>query len=215
MNNYWTAFRHDNGMALTVASIIGGVWRRLHNRFVFSVLPGAPGVRIHPSAFVRGQRYIYIGKNFIAGRNLWMEAITTNQGTKFTPNITIGNDVIVNENVHIGACERITIGNDVLVASRVYISDHNHGIYGRGGHSSPDVPARMRPLTRGQPVVIGDRAWIGEMVSILPGVSIGTGSIIGAGSVVTHDIPPNSIAVGAPARVIKRFDPETEMWMPV
>ena len=58
------------------------------------------------------------------------------------------------------------------------------------------------------PVVIGNNVWIGDRVIILPGVHIGNGTIIGAGSVVTRDIPPNSVAAGNPAKVLKnRVEP--------
>ena len=63
-----------------------------------------------------------------------------------------------------------------------------------------------------RPVFIEDNVWIGEFVSVLPGVRIGEGSVIGTMSVVTHDIPPFSIAVGSPARVIKRFNFATSCW---
>jgi acetyltransferase-like isoleucine patch superfamily enzyme len=52
-------------------------------------------------------------------------------------------------------------------------------------------------------VRIGKYTWIGGNSTILPGVTVGEGAIIGAGSVVTHDIPPYSVAVGVPAKVIK------------
>jgi len=56
-------------------------------------------------------------------------------------------------------------------------------------------------------VTIGNDCWIGGKVVIMPGVTIGNGSTIGAGSVVTRDIPPFSVAVGSPARVIKKVEP--------
>jgi lipopolysaccharide O-acetyltransferase len=62
------------------------------------------------------------------------------------------------------------------------------------------------------PVRIGQRVWLGEGVSVLKGVTIGDGSIIGAGAVVNKDIPPNCIAVGVPARIVKRFCAETGSW---
>ena len=74
----------------------------------------------------------------------------------------------------------------------------------------PEV--RNTDLEYGRPVVIEDNVWIGENVVILLGCSIGFGSIIGANSVVTGNIPRNSIAVGVPARVIKKFCTETQTW---
>lgn len=60
--------------------------------------------------------------------------------------------------------------------------------------------------------MIGDNVWLSDSVVVLGTVSIGEGCIIGAGSVVTSDIPPNSIAVGTPAKVIKHYSFETEKW---
>ncbi|MBL4677498.1 MAG: hypothetical protein JKY70_15040 [Mucilaginibacter sp.] len=63
-----------------------------------------------------------------------------------------------------------------------------------------------------KPVIIEDNVWIGETVSVLPGVTIGKGSIIGASAVVTKNIPPYSIAVGNPAKVIKTYNFESNSW---
>lgn len=211
--DYWKGSLKENGLAVTAGSVLFGLWRRIHNAILARALPGRPSLRIHPDAHVRGLKHITLGRNFTAGRGLWLEAVTANEGAKFVPTIRIGNNVIVNDHVHIAAVHRVTIGNDVLMASRVYISDHNHGIYGPSEHSSPDIAPRLRPLTLEKPVQIGDRVWLGEMVSVLPGVTIGDGSIIGSNSVVSRDIPADVIAVGAPARVIKRYDRTTQSWI--
>ena len=86
------------------------------------------------------------------------------------------------------------------MASFVYISDHAHG---DDRFLDLDTPPLRRPLFSKGPVHICRNVWLGERVCVLPGVTIGEGSVIGAGSIVTHDIPPFSIAAGAPARVIK------------
>ncbi len=65
-------------------------------------------------------------------------------------------------------------------------------------------------LVQRKRIVIEDDAWIGAHVTVLPGVRIGRGAIIGAGAVVTQDVPPNSIAAGVPARVIRTLDPLPE-----
>ena len=64
----------------------------------------------------------------------------------------------------------------------------------------------------GKKVTIGDGCWIGEKVIVLPGVTIGEKSVIGGGSVVTKDVPSYAIAVGNPARVIKKYNFETHKW---
>ncbi|MCR5188785.1 MAG: hypothetical protein K6C97_07595 [Treponema sp.] len=77
--------------------------------------------------------------------------------------------------------------------------------------SNPNEHPVNRKLSA-KPVINHDDVWIGEMVSILPGVEIGKGAIIGANAVVTKSIPKYSIAVGNPAKVIKKYNFETKLW---
>lgn len=156
---------------------------------------------------IRGKDNIDFGTKLTTGKYCRLEAIQTlSKGKK----IIFGNDVIINDMVHIAAIESIKIGNNVLVGSKVFITDHNHGQYGLNG-DSPEIIPNQRPIVS-RPVVIEDNVWIGEFVSILPGVKIGKGSVIGTMSVVTKDIPPFSIAVGSPAKVIKRFNYKSNEW---
>lgn len=84
-------------------------------------------------------------------------------------------------------------------------------IIGKGAYIAPNVglittnhdPSDLNKHLEGKPVNIGERCWIGMNSIVLPGITIGHDSIVGAGSVVTKDIPPNSIAVGNPAKIIK------------
>jgi lipopolysaccharide O-acetyltransferase len=126
----------------------------------------------------------------------------------------IGNGVALNDSVHVAAVDSLEIGNNVLIASKVYISDHDHGRYSGKGQNTPEESPGLRDVVAA-PVIIEDNVWVGEFVSILKGVRIGFGSIIGSNSVVTGTIPPRSIAVGAPARVIKQFDPDAKQWIKV
>jgi lipopolysaccharide O-acetyltransferase len=160
--------------------------------------------------YMRGKRWISIGAGFISGPRLRLDALPIAKTT--APILTIGDNVQVNDTVHVGAVQSVTIGNRVLIASNVFITDHNHGTYSEDGeHSDPHVPPALRPLSC-SPVRIEDDVWIGEYVVVLPGVTIGRGSIIGAMSVVSRDIPPYSIAVGSPARIVKQFDAESQRW---
>jgi lipopolysaccharide O-acetyltransferase len=98
------------------------------------------------------------------------------------------------------------------MASGIFISDHSHGSYSGSDASSPLIPPNERPLVSKE-VFIDDDCWLGEKVAVLPGVTVGKGSIIGAGSVVTSDIPPYTIAVGIPARPVKKYDFESKQWI--
>lgn len=119
--------------------------------------------------------------------------------------ISIGNNVIVNINCIFVDCNRITIGSNVLIASNVQICTATHPVKPderlvQDWEPNPDVPYFR---TYALPVTIEDNAWIGASVTILPGVTIGKNSVIGAGSVVAKSIPPDSLAVGNPCRVIR------------
>ena len=187
-------------------------WQFIRNRLFSRCVFGRWGFNVHPDARVGGVEYMQIGQHFSAGRGLWMETISSYGQQHFKPQLIIGDNVSLSEYVHIGCVNHIKIGNNVLLGSKIYITDHNHGDY-RGSHpDSPDVPPGKRPLTTGESVIIEDNVWIGEFCTILPGVTIGYGSIIGSHTTVTHDIPPKSIAVGSPARVIKQWDEGTRTW---
>lgn len=162
---------------------------------------------------IRNKKCIQIGKGFTTGKFCRLEAHPSN--TRQRDCIIIGENVQINDSVHIVGSIGVRLGNNVLIASKVFISDISHGNYsGDKEHDAPESIPKDRPLHHKQ-VLIEDNVWIGEFVSILPGVTIGKGSIIGTMSVVTKDIPPNSIAVGSPAKVIKQFNFEIKKWQKI
>jgi len=160
-------------------------------------------------ADIRGRKFIEISNGFTTGIGCRLEAYPVDNKSK---TLIIGKNVQINDYVHITAMQSVKIGDNVLLASKIYISDCTHGFYEGGTNdSSPLEPPQSRKYKM-NPVVIEDNVWIGEFVSILPGVTIGKGSIIGANSVVTRNIDENCIAVGSPARIIKKYSFETEKW---
>ena len=157
---------------------------------------------------IRNRSRIQFGDNFTSGVGCRLEV---EQGFKNRINLKIGNNVQINDCVQITAAESVIIGNNVLIASNVYISDVAHGEYQSGQPSSPfEIPAHRKLVA--SPVYIEDNVWLGFGVCVLPGVTIGYGSIVGANSVVNKDVPPLSICVGIPAKVIKRFNRDTSLW---
>ncbi|GHT88853.1 putative lipopolysaccharide biosynthesis O-acetyl transferase WbbJ [Spirochaetia bacterium] len=157
---------------------------------------------------IRGKRCIEFGRNFTAGYHCRLD-VAYPQNTK---KIYIGKNVQINDFVHIVAAKSVVIGDNVLIASKVFISDVLHGSYkGNEFDSDPLIPPIKRFLSA-LPVFIAENVWIGEFVSVLPGVKIGKSSIIGSNSVVTKNIPDFSIAVGNPARVIKKYNFNTKRW---
>lgn len=145
-------------------------------------------------------QFMEFGDSFWASHRFRIEAISEYEGEMFQPNITIGNNVVFNTDIHIGCIDKIEIGNNCLFASRIYITDHDHG---DTSLSSLALPPEKRKLISKGPVVINDNVWVGEGVAILSGVTIGKNAIIATNSVVTKDIPANSVVGGVPARILK------------
>lgn len=112
-------------------------------------------------------------------------------------NIQLGKNVYINHNCIILDCNKITIGNNVFIAPNVGLYAAYHPI---------DSTQRNAMIEQSLPITIEDDCWLGGNVVVLPGVTIGKGSVIGAGSVVNKDIPPNSLAVGNPCKVIRQIN---------
>lgn len=157
---------------------------------------------------IRGKKFINVDSGLTTGFNCRLDAFPAENSKKI---ITIGKNVQINDYVHIAAIESVMIGDNVLIASKVFISDHNHGNYSEEKQDSPKTKPSERPLYS-KPIVIEKNVWLGEFVCVLPGVKIGEGSIVGAMSVVNKDIPPYSISVGVPARVIKKYNFDKKEW---
>ncbi len=120
---------------------------------------------------------------------------------KTLPQVVIGDRTYVGYGCSFTASSSITVGRHCLLAGGVQISDYDgHPVDAdlrRAG--APTPPESVRP------VVIGDDVWIGGGALILKGVHIGDRAIIGAGAVVTRDVPPDTVAAGNPARVVKQL----------
>lgn len=135
-----------------------------------------------------GQEGITIGSDSVISCN------STLQGK--TGPISIGNRVVVANNVIISSIDGISIEEAVLIGGNCYIGG---GMY---NSERTDIAIMDQGLYSRGPIRIGAGAWLGAGVIVLDGVTIGEGCIIGAGSVVTKDIPPFSVALGTPARVV-------------
>ena len=111
--------------------------------------------------------------------------------------IRIGDFSLICPGVRISSAASVKIGHSVMMAGGVYITDADwHDLYDR------TAPGKSAPID------IADNVWLGDSVIVCKGVHIGANSVIGAGAVVVDDIPPNTVAAGNPARVVKRLDSE-------
>jgi len=161
---------------------------------------------------IRNKRFINLGVGLTTGVGCRIEAFP--QKPNLLNTITFGDNVEINDYVHIAGGESVVIGNNVLIASKVYISDINHGMYKGLNSDNPLTTPNSRSLST-NPIFIHDNVWIGEGVCVMPGVVIGKGSVIGALSVVTKNIPDYCIAVGSPAKVIKQYDFDKKEWISI
>lgn len=117
--------------------------------------------------------------------------------------VFIGDRTIIGMgNVIIGP---VTIGNDVMFAQNVALSGLNHG------YQDVNMPPSQQKVETA-PIIIGDNVWIGANSVITAGVTLGKHVIIGGGSVVTKSVPDYSVAVGNPAKVVKKFNFELSVW---
>jgi len=112
-------------------------------------------------------------------------------------NIKTGENFYANHNLIILDCAEVTFGNNVLIGPNCSFYTAEHPI---------DPIERNKEIEYAKPVTVGSNVWFGGSVTVLGGVTIGDNVVIGAGSVVVHDIPSDSIALGNPARVIKKTD---------
>lgn len=152
---------------------------------------------------MEGKENIAIGDRVTIQRMSWLAALPLTGRSECRLNIGAGS-VIGNFN-HIYATGIINIEENVLTADKVYISDNLHG------YQDIDVPVLFQAITQLKSVTIGEGSWLGENVCVI-GANVGRHCVVGANSVVTHDIPDYSVAVGAPAKVIKKYNHQTKQW---
>lgn len=129
------------------------------------------------------------------------ECVIDNDMTlEVTGRLEVGGRTVFGHHCTIAARSVVKLGSCCLVAEMVSIRDHDHNF------ERLDIPVIDQGAIISD-VTIGDNVWLGAKVNVLRGVTIGDNAVIGAGAVVTHDIPPNAVAVGAPARVLRFRSP--------
>jgi len=169
-----------------------------------------------PVVFCRGAeinnaRYIQLGGGVYLGKNSLIEIDYFHhlEYGSHKPKIKIGNNVSIGAGTLINAVSDIQLEDDVIIASNCHIADNSHRF------DKVDTSIRYQGLNKVNPIKIKKGTWLGWNVVVCPGVTIGKNSVIGANSVVTKDIPDYCVAVGAPAKVIKKYDFESGKWLKV
>lgn len=151
---------------------------------------------------IEGLKSISLGDRVIVNKGSWLAALPL---TGYNVQIVLKDGVALGHFNHIYATQSIVIEKDVLTADKVYISDNLHS------YEDILLPVIKQPIKQCKPVVIGEGSWLGENVCVI-GACVGKHCVIGANSVVTKDIPDYCVAVGAPARVIKKYSTTNNSW---
>lgn len=159
-------------------------------------------LKIGHEVYIRNPHMVSVGRNVTIEHHtsLFINPIGG------TAEIIIGDNVILGKYNDFGCSNKIIIGNDVITAPFVHITDRDHS------YEDITVPIMYQSANSKGAVVIKDGTWLGFGVQIMSGVTIGKQSVIAAGSIVTKDIPDYCVAVGNPARVIKKYNLDTQKW---
>ena len=151
---------------------------------------------------INNPQYIYLGNKVLINKYTWILTLKVNNKR---PKLVIDDGAIIGHYNHITCIDDVYIGKNVLIADRVYISDNYHG------YEDVKIPINFQEVKSKGAVYIGENTWIGDNVSIIS-AKIGKHCIIGANSVVNKDIPDYCVAVGAPAKIVKRYNESKNKW---
>ena len=150
-------------------------------------------------------KYVSLGKKCYIGYNARIEGIDRYNNIIYTPQIVIGDGVSIQQNIHLTCASSIIIGKNTAIAANVTITDIDHP------YIDIDIPIERQDLIV-KNVSIGEDCKIYNGAVILQGVKIGRHCVVGANSVVIKDIPDFCVVVGAPAKIVRRYDFGCSTW---
>lgn len=162
---------------------------------------------IYKPLLLSGTQYVRIGAGTLIRPGARIEAIVVDPSRP--PRIEIGNNVNIEQNVHIVCTSRIIIGNNVSITGNCSIVDTVHPF--EDVDNPTKIGARIDLAPR--PVEIGDGTFVGIGCVILPNVRIGRHCVLGSNSTVSHSVPDYSVIAGSPARIQRQYDAAAKGWV--
>jgi len=185
-----TAIKDPLKLYTFLKSVLKGLYYKIKYEIILKKAKFGKNIRIRGKLIIKGPG------NVIFGNNVICDDIVTPFTHSPEAIINIGNDVFLN-GARFGAAKSIVVESNCILADCRIIDNDFHSL-GKNRHSK-DAPVEIRP------VHIGFNVWVGAQSAVLKGVTIGENSVVGFGAVVTSDLEPNIIAVGNPARAVKKI----------
>jgi acetyltransferase-like isoleucine patch superfamily enzyme len=167
------------------------------------------GSFIRKPVLILNPEFVSIGERVAIRDGVRLEVVRSNRYR--IPDLTIGDDTNIEQNVHFACHSRVWIGKNVSITGNCSIVDVTHSF--SDVHCAEKIGIRIQDDDSF--VEIGDGTFIGFGAVILPNVRIGKCAVIGANSVVVHDVPDYAVAAGVPATVLKQYDFSQEIWVSV
>ena len=177
---------------------------RIYYRRFFKHFGG--GSLIFSPLNIASPEHISIGKHVSIGHGARIEALTGWHGRQqFSPELEIQDDVDIGQHITIGCANKVVIGRNTVISFDVFITDNDHA------YEQIGVPVMKQPLIV-QQTIIGENCFIASGVKILAGTVLGKQCIVGSNSVVRGEFPDYCVIVGAPARMVKRYNAQSGCW---
>ena len=179
--------------------LLASLWTRIKSRLYYPAVFGSfgTGSLLFRPVLLHYPEYIHIGNGVVIREGSRLETVPVNAGRR--PELTIGDSVNIEQNVHIVCHHRVVIGDNVSITANCAIVDTTHPF--------DDLPEGVKVGATVQDdegfVEIGEGTFIGIGCVVLPNVRIGKWCVIGANSVVTRSVPDYCVAAGAPAVVLR------------